>query len=828
MSAFSRPVELATLIHSLREHTEPTLVSCCEMAATLCESDMSLVSLVDGTTQWVVASHGLTLKELPQRGTLCDLVVSDPRLHEVPDITVTEGYEKNALFIQFPTLRHYAAVPLVVDGQVIGAFSVLDHASHQLTPEQREALERLGQIAAGLLEKRSAQLRASQSQARLNKMSRLSVDQFWEIDADQLVTWSTANVDANAMQGWQLQIGQKLPTALVCDSSGRPIKPAQQMTDLLRERQHLDPTLIQLETPEGPNWLQVSVEPLLDKHGRQTGLRGRVSALLEMVSRQKHETDRDILLAQVARHVPGFFFQLEAASLEESNVSFVSDGVLKLCELKPADIRRDFQLFVEKIHRHDIHRVIRSLERSAGSMKPWKDEFRLVVAGKEIRHLVGYAMPKPANNRMIAWYGFITDATELKQLQQDKTAAEQASAVKTEFMSRVNHELRTPLNGVLGFAQLMMSDPVFPLAETQRERLSHIETAGLRLLDLIDNMLNLTRLEQRDNWIQRQEVDLTTVVEECTALGRSLAHDKGVTLSLTTLTGGGTVMADAHALAQVLGHLLSNALNYSPRDSTVHVVVQDIDNRYCVSIIDRGCGISQDKIKQLFQPFNRLGAENTTTAKGVGLGLSVSQALAEAMGGRITVKSTPGKGSCFRLHLEKAADRSKIESEQLVPKSGLAATGSLPQAPSAGATADGEALIVYAEDDRLNAVLITDALQRRNGFKVIHLENGRLALDFLIERRPDILLADINMPEMDGYELISAVRSHPTLFNLTCVAISADAAPEQVQAGLDAGFDAYWPKPIDLSQLTLRVERLLTRDEPLLPVDLAEVSDASD
>ena len=827
MPAFSRSVELATLIHSLRQHAEPALASCCEMASTLCESDMSLVSLVDGTTQWVIASHGLSLKELPQRGTLCDRVVSDPRLHEVPDITVTEGYEKNALFIQFPTLRYYAAVPLIVDDQVIGAFSVLDHASHRLTPEQREALEQFGQMAASLLEKRSAQLQASQSQARLNKMNRLSVDQFWETDADQVVTWSTENIDSNTMPGWQLQIGQALPAALICDGSGQPLKPAQQMADLLRERQHLDPTLIQLESPEGPNWLRVSAEPLLDKHGRQTGLRGRVSALLEMVSRQKLETDRDILLAQVARHVPGFFFQLEAASLEDSNVSFVSDGVLQLCELKPADIRRDFQLFIEKIHRHDIQRVVRSLERSAGTMKPWKDEFRLVVADKEIRHLVGYATPKPASNRMIAWYGFITDATQLKQLQHDKTAAEQASAVKTEFMSRVNHELRTPLNGVLGFAQLMMSDPVFPLGDTQRERLSHIETAGLRLLDLIDNMLNLTRLEQRDNWIQRQEVDLSTVVEECTALGRSLAHDKGVTLSLTTLSCGGTVMADAHALAQVLGHLLSNAVTYSPRDSTVHVVVQEIDGRYCVSIIDRGRGISQEKIKQLFQPFNRLGAEYTK-AKGVGLGLSVSQALAEAMGGRITVKSTPGKGSCFRLHLEKATDRSTVESEQSVPRSGLAATGSLPQVPSVAENINEEALIVYAEDDRLNAVLVTDALQRRKGFKVIHLENGRRALDFLIERRPDILLADINMPEMDGYELISSVRSHPTLFDLTCVAISADAAPEQVQLGLDAGFDAYWPKPIDLSQLTLRVERLLTRNEPLLPVDLAEVSDASD
>jgi len=811
---------LTSLIESLREKPDAALDGCCALAASLCKCEMSLVSLVDGATQWVVANIGLNLRELPQKGTLCDQVVQDPRLHEFSDITVTDGYDKNALFIQFPALKYYAAVPLVVDGQVIGAFSVLDAEPHHLRPEQKEALKQLGLMVSGLLEKRSAQMQSALAHARLNKMSRLSVDQFWELDAKLNVTWSTANVHANALNGWQLTLGGPLPAAIVCDATGRPLKPAQQMAGLLAERQHLDPTLVQLNTAEGPNWLQVSAEPLLDQTGRQIGIRGRVNAMLESISRQKHETDRDILLAQVARHVPGFFFQLEAASLEESNVSFVSDGVLRLCELKPEDIRNDFKLFINKVHRKDIQRVIRSLEKSAGTMKPWKDEFRLVVADNEVRHLVGYATPRPASNHMIAWYGFITDASEMKQLKQQKLAAEEASAVKSEFMSRVNHELRTPLNGVLGFAQLMISDPVHPLPSGQRERLGHIETAGYRLLDLIDNMLNLTRLEQRDNWIQRQEVDLQMIVEECTALARALAHDKGVTLSLTTLTSGANVMADAHALAQVLGHLLSNALTYSPPHTTVHIVVQEIESRYCVSVIDRGRGISEDKVNQLFQPFNRLGAENTK-AKGAGLGLSVSQALAEAMGGRITVKSTQGKGSCFRLHLEKAVDRDSSLPEERVPKSGLAASGSLPPASQGSvASPGGESLIVYAEDDRLNAVLITDALQRRKGFKVVHLENGRLALDFLIQRRPDLLLADINMPEMDGYELIRAIREHATLSDLICVAISADAAPEQMQAGLEAGFDAYWPKPINLSQLTDQVERLLAQQVPLLPIDM--------
>lgn len=176
---------LALLIESLRDNPDDALDSCCALAASICECEMSLISLVDGTTQWVVASLGLNLKELPQKGTLCDQVVQDPRLHEFPDITVTDGYDKNALFIQFPTLKYYAAVPLYVDGQIIGALSVLDPKPHHLLgAEPREALKRLGLMASGLLEKRSAQLQSTLAHARLNKMSRLSVDQFWELDAD--------------------------------------------------------------------------------------------------------------------------------------------------------------------------------------------------------------------------------------------------------------------------------------------------------------------------------------------------------------------------------------------------------------------------------------------------------------------------------------------------------------------------------------------------------------------------------------------------------------------------------------------------------------------
>ncbi|MGH1360351.1 MAG: ATP-binding protein [Burkholderiaceae bacterium] len=821
------------IIQSLTGQRDPAIDECCALCASITDSQIVAVNLMDNATQWVVGGKGIEPGCVGPRAGICDHVVKTGEFAEVPDLAAETRFDCHYLIQNYPEMRRYASVVLNVSHSRVGTLSLLGNQTGSLTPRQRENLQHTARIISALLEQRRDSIELDQTQARLQDVALCTADCFWECDADLVVTWHSANAASPGLEGWRPTVGEAIPSGVICDDLGDPDPAAASLDDELSRHAILRPTLIRLERPSGPNWLSIAARHVTDQSGHCVAIRGSVHAMRDIVQIRRAESDRDMLLAQVARYVPGFFFQLEARSADDAQITFASDGLHALCGVDSEGVKSDFDSFLSRIHSDDLKSVVRSLEESAATLSPWHEKFRLIIPGQDERRLVAYATPIRHKGDYVRWNGFVADDSNMERLEQEKMAAEQASAAKSEFLSRVNHELRTPLNGVLGFAQLMATDPANRLAAIQLERLHHIETAGLRLLDLIDNMLNLTRLEQRDNWIQRQEVNLSKIVSECTALAQPLAHDKSIQLRLSMPSEPTIVLADNHAVAQVIGNLIANAVHYSDQNSPVFIAVQEIGNRYCVSVIDRGRGLSDEKVRMLFQPFNRLGAENSPV-RGFGLGLSVSQALAETMGARITVKSTPGRGSSFRLHLEKASTPSAQAQGSAIPSSGLAAPGRLP--PQAARTpqltdidphdqTDG-AHIVYAEDDRLNAVLVTDALQRRPGFLVHHVEDGEVAWETLQRQRPDLLLADINMPNIDGYELISRIRRDPLLRDLPCIAISADAMPEQIEAGLAAGFDAYWPKPINLSQLTGRVEKILKRKSLLS--EMEELSTPTD
>jgi PAS domain S-box-containing protein len=381
----------------------------------------------------------------------------------------------------------------------------------------------------------------------------------------------------------------------------------------------------------------------------------------------------------------------------------------------------------------------------------------------------------------------VTGQMATETLRRDKLAAERASRAKSEFLSRVSHELRTPLNGILGFAQLMALDRANPLAPEQQRRLDGVRRAGHHLLELINDVLDIARIEQGDFALTLEPVDASRVIDACLTLIQPLAQVRGVRLPARP-TQAHWVRADARGLEQVLMNLLSNAIKYNRPGAAVQVELLHDGAQVTLAVHDEGEGLSEAQQAQLFQPFNRLGAERRRV-EGSGLGLVIAQQLAHAMQGTLAVSSRRGAGSRFALTLAAAAPRETAQRSEPTPL----------QATTAGPGPRRK--VLYIEDEPLNVVLMQELFATHTPWALHVAPDGEQGLAMAHALRPDLLLVDMNLPDMDGLQVLQRLRGDERTASLPCVALSADAMSEQIEAARAAGFDDYWTKPIDVGRI---------------------------
>lgn len=369
-----------------------------------------------------------------------------------------------------------------------------------------------------------------------------------------------------------------------------------------------------------------------------------------------------------------------------------------------------------------------------------------------------------------------------------REAAEASSLAKTEFLSRMSHELRTPLNAMLGFAQLMQLDPAAPLAPVQRERIGHVQRAGWHLLEMINDVLDLSRIEAGALRLSLEPIDLRPLAHECAQMQHDLLRAREVRLAVEIADDACFVRADATRLRQVLSNLLSNAIKYNRRGGSVRVRSEGGAGRTVrIAVSDTGCGMDAAQLARLFEPFNRLGRERGEI-EGTGIGLVIARHLVEAMNGRIDVASTAGEGSTFTVVLPAAA----------APGGDVRADAS----PAVGSDARDALRVVYAEDNPVNVELMRGLLQLApHPVGLQAFGTGAETLAALDAAPPDLLLLDLNLPDMSGLDLLRQLRADARLARLRVAIVSADALDEHVRAGLAAGADAYLTKPIQLGEL---------------------------
>ncbi|MBK9372501.1 MAG: PAS domain S-box protein [Holophagales bacterium] len=400
----------------------------------------------------------------------------------------------------------------------------------------------------------------------------------------------------------------------------------------------------------------------------------------------------------------------------------------------------------------------------------------------------------------------VTERKRLDQALQDKNVelesaravAERANLAKSEFLSSMSHELRSPLNAILGFAQLMESDSQ-PPSPAQTESIAQILQAGWHLLTLIDEILDLAKVESGRVPLSREPVSLAEVLLECEGMLEPQAQQRHVRMTFPRLDAQVFVSADRTRVKQVLINLLSNAIKYNVREGTVAVTVAgSAPGPIRVSIGDSGKGLTPEQLPQLFQAFQRLGQEGGAE-EGTGIGLVVAKRLVELMGGTIGVESEVGVGSVFWFELESAP----------APHFHAAAADAAPPEKRTDSGTFRLHTLLYVEDNPANLKLVQQIIARRPDIRLLTAVDGLSGVATALSSRPDVILMDINLPGINGFEALDLLRSNPGTACIPVIALSAGAMPSAVRQGESAGFFRYMTKPIRVREFLATLDLAL-------------------
>ena len=440
-------------------------------------------------------------------------------------------------------------------------------------------------------------------------------------------------------------------------------------------------------------------------------------------------------------------------------------------------------------------------------------EFPIVTRSGEQKWVEQTATLLTKAGQATAFHGTVRDITVRKQAEealiQTKEEAEQANQAKSQFLSSMSHELRTPLNAILGFGQLLEDNPAERLTSTQHESVKQILKAGNHLLELINEVLDLARIESGRMTMSPEPVELGPLLEEVLDFVSPMAERRQIRFQdQTRAFHQHSVVADRNRLRQVFLNLLSNAVKYNRDGGVVTLTGRATKDRFGLSVSDTGIGIPEYQLPGLFEPFNRLGAD-ATEVEGTGIGLTITQRLLELMAGSIEVESAVGEGSRFTIELP-LAEASQVGEALLATATAAPAADDEPLAEPAAPSRT----VLYVEDNPANLLLVERIMAQRPDIRLLTAPQAQLGLEMAQAHSPDLVILDINLPGMDGFEALRWLQTYEETRSTPVIAVSANAMPRDVEKGLAAGFRQYLTKPIRVAAFLEAVDELLA--EPAL------------
>lgn len=485
------------------------------------------------------------------------------------------------------------------------------------------------------------------------------------------------------------------------------------------------------------------------------------------------------------------------------------EQMYRLRGLSPDDPRPVPELILSVPPPEDDPQVAAKLAAALHSGKPYANEFRVRWPDGSVHWLASRGMTAPgADGKPSRMFGINWDITEQKRAEQmlrEKLTAEEASRAKSEFLARMSHELRTPLNAVLGFAELLCAAPPSRIGSQERGHAELIRSAGRHLMALIDDVLDLARIDANRLPLAHEAVSLDAVLSDVVRWVQPEARAAAVTVHAAA--SGRWVRGDAKSLRQVFSNLLSNGIKYNRAGGSVQVRAATVHGAWTeVRVVDTGRGMAPEQLAHLFEPFNRLGAEGGEI-QGTGIGLAIVHQLVERMGGRIAVRSALGQGAEFSLSLP-SAEPAPV-AVPVGPATG--ATAALPGTASpaeAAPPAESIHTAIYIEDNPVNLLLVRELFERKPAWRLHTAVTGAEGIAETLRLQPRLALIDMQLPDMDGHAVLARLHAEPSLRGLRCIALSANAMPDDVLRARAAGFDDYWTKPIDFQAFLTALDTL--------------------
>jgi signal transduction histidine kinase/ActR/RegA family two-component response regulator len=401
-------------------------------------------------------------------------------------------------------------------------------------------------------------------------------------------------------------------------------------------------------------------------------------------------------------------------------------------------------------------------------------------------------------------------ASRATDLTAARDAAMKATQAKNSFLSSTSHELRTPLNSILGFAQLLQ---LSELSAEDSDGVQRILGAGRHLLALINELIDIARIESGDLGLSLEPVLVRPLIEECGQLMAPIAAERSIRIIQDCAHPALAVYADRQRLAQVLVNLISNAVKYNHKDGTITISCAEAGaGQASIVVTDTGPGLAPDDLERIFIPFERLGAERTAV-EGTGIGLPLARALTEAMKGHLTASSVLGQGTAFTVSLTRAPDPIPVPAPSPAP----AALAGGPQVPAGAGLR-----VLYIEDNPANVEVVARFVHGRPNTTLLFATSGRAGLECAVRDAPDIILLDLHLPDLQGDEVLNELKADPATAAIPVIVLSADASRGVIHRLLAGGAFAYLTKPIELAELAELLDSFAwlqdQRTQPAIPI----------
>lgn len=549
-------------------------------------------------------------------------------------------------------------------------------------------------------------------------------------------------------------------------------------------------------------WVHASIVPFVNEAGKPyqyVSIRTDITALKES-QRALTEGEERFRMGQEFARIGTWDWNISTGALFWSNLIPVLFGYPK------GKLETSYENFLRAVHPDDRDLLQGAVRRCLEEGADYDIEHRCLWPDGTVRwlHEKGDVI-RDTLGRPVRMIGMVQDITERKRAQEElknaRQIAETANRAKSDFLSNMSHELRTPLNAIFGFAQLLMSGKKDVLTDRQKKYVDQILKGGNHLLDLINEILDLAKIESGRLELSIEPIDMEPLLEECMSLVEPLGEKYGVIFKPPRIARNVCpAKADRVRTKQVLLNLLSNAAKYNRRGGTVIVEVTQDQGHLVISVVDTGAGIPDEKVDQLFVPFSRLGQE-TGDIEGTGIGLALSQKLVRQMEGGIGVSSQVGEGSTFWFTLPTGP----LGASNLRRLKGSEAGTSAELADELSIT------MLYVEDNPANLALMEEIVDSMGGIRLVSATTAAQGLDLARASPPQIIIMDINLPGMDGFEALREIQTDSVLASIPVIALSANANPGVIARGRDAGFVEYLTKPIQIDLFTKVVFSALKR-----------------